>query len=318
MKVLVTGGFGNIGSHCLPYLIDRGHQVRCVELRNSRTERVAAGFTGAIDIVWGNICDVETMDRAVEGREVVVHLAAVIPPESDEKPGWARQSNVDGTRNVIEACQHAWPQPRLFFASTFDLFGYTQHLDPPRRVTDPICPTNGYTEHKAACEEMIHQSGLAWLIARFSDVPIVGLRSAHPIMFDLGPQTRFELVHPSDAGLAIANALECAEAWGKILLIGGGPRCQTTYREFVGRLLTAMGIGPFPDEAFNPHEYCTDWLDTEESQRLLQYQRHSFDDIVAEVAACLGWRRYLVPLVRPFMRWRILRTSKYWAARNGR
>ena len=82
---------------------------------------------------------------------------------------------------------------------------------------------------------------------------------------------------------ALANALECDAVWGKVLLLGGGPTCQTTYGEYLGTMLTAMGIGPLPNEAFTTAEYCTDWLDTEESQRLLQYQRASCDDIVNEV-----------------------------------
>lgn len=70
-----------------------------------------------------------------------------------------------------------------------------------------------------------------------------------------------------------------------------------------------MGIGPLPEEAFSKEEYVTDWRDTEEGQSLLQYQRHSFEDIVKEVAACLGWKKYFVPLGRSFARRSILKLS---------
>jgi hypothetical protein len=102
--------------------------------------------------------------------------------------------------------------------------------------------------------------------------------------------------------------------WGKgrTLLVGGGSRCQVTYRQFLFSLLTAMGIGPLPEEAFGQEEYVTDWLDTAESQRLLRYQRHSFEDIVNEVAACLGWRKVFVPLARPFARKNILKLSPHY------
>ncbi len=317
MRVVVTGGLGNLGQYCLRHLVQRGHQVRCVELELERTEQAAAWFKGAVEMVWDDISTPGVMDRAVEGQDAVVHLAAIIPPESNEKPAWAEKVNVEGTRLVVEACQRAEPRPRLFFASTFDLFGYTQALPPPRVATDPIHVSDGYTAHKLANEQLISESGLRWLIARFSDMPLLCLRPAHPIMFECGLHNRFEVLHPDDGGLAIANALTRDEAWGRVLLIGGGAGCQITFREFFGELLTAMGIGPLPAEAFTTRDFAADWLDTQESQRLLQYQRHTFADIVAQVSACLGWRRYLVPLTRPFVRRSILKLSPYWRARRG-
>ena len=79
--------------------------------------------------------------------------------------------------------------------------------------------------------------------------------------------------------------------------------------------MRAMGMEPLPDEAFSTKDYVTDWLDTEESERLLRYQRRSFDDIVRDVAACLGWRRALVPLASPLVRRSVLELSPYWKAR---
>jgi hypothetical protein len=56
-----------------------------------------------------------------------------------------------------------------------------------------------------------------------------------------------------------------------VWLIGGGPRCQLTYSEYLSRFLEAMGMGgPLPEAAFTTSLYCTDWLDTEESQRAFE------------------------------------------------
>jgi hypothetical protein len=132
-------------------------------------------------------------------------------------------------------------------------------------------------------------------------------------MFEISLDTRMETMHPADGALAVVNAISHPDLWtGRTLLIGGGKNCQITYRDFFSRLLRAMGIGMLPEEAFTQEEYVTDWLDTEESQRLLQYQRHNFDQIVAEIAALLGWKRYLVPFASPFVRRTILKTSPYW------
>jgi UDP-glucose 4-epimerase len=312
MRVLLTGAFGHVGSHCIGELLRQGHTVRCFDVRNPLAESRAARFGDRIERLWGDIRNEACVRAAVSRCEVIIHLAAIIPPLANEKPDLAREVNVDGMRHLLDAAQAQHMPPKFLFGSTFDLFGHTRHLPPPRRVTDPIVATDSYTEHKLACEMMLANSNLTWSIFRFSDVPHIALRKAHPIMFEIRLDTRIEVIHPLDLGLALTNALGCDHVWGKILLIGGGASCQTTFGTFVGRLLTAMGIGPLPEEAFTTNEYCTDWLDTEESQRLLRYQRASFDDIVNQVAALLGWRKYVIPFARPFVRRSMLALSPYW------
>jgi hypothetical protein len=73
-----------------------------------------------------------------------------------------------------------------------------------------------------------------------------------------------------------------------------------------------MGIGRLPASAFGSQPYCTDWLDTEESQRLLKYQRFSFDDIMREIAGNAAVQRRLTALVRPLARWYLLRMSPFF------
>lgn len=314
MRTLVTGAFGNLGTYVLEELLRQGYSVRAFDLPTARNRKNATRFGKKMEMVWGDIREAGDVERAVKDVEVVIHLAAIIPPASDENPDLAWAVNAEGTRNLIAACKAQTPPPRFLYASTFDLFGHTQKLPPPRRATDPIEITDIYTKSKAAGEERVRTSGLDFLIIRYSDMPIIGLRPGHPIMYRIPLDTRMETMHPADGALATVNALKTPELWGRgrILLVGGGSRCQVTYRQFVFGLLTAMGIGPLPEEAFGQEEYVTDWLDTEESQRLLQYQRHSFDEIVAEVAAQLGWRKFFVPLVRPLARRSILKLSPYY------
>ncbi len=314
-NVLVTGAFGNVGYYVTAGAARQGHVVRCFDLRTPQTEKKAAHFSGLVEVAWGDIRNAELLRRVVEGQEVILHLAAIIPPLSDEQPELTRAVNIEGTRSLLAAAKAQKSPPRFFLASTFDLFGHTQKLPPPRRADDPIEVSDVYTETKAAAEQMVRRSGLPYLIFRFSDMPLIALREAHPIMFEIGLYNRMETMHPADGALAVVNAIAHPELWsGRLLLVGGGRQngCQMTYRDFFSRLLTAMGVGMLPDEAFSDKEYVTDWLDTEESQRLLQYQRHTFDDIVAEISALLGWKRFVMPFVRPFVRRSILEMSPYW------
>ena len=311
MKVLLTGGAGNIGSHTLPQLVAHGHTVRSFERSTTASRRTARHLPPGVEVVWGDITDAAAVLRATAGVDAVVHLAALIPPAADDEPGRARAVNVEGTANVLAACRAQPTPPRLLFSSTFDVHGYTLDKPPPRHVDDPLVATNPYTEHKIKCEELVRESGLTWCVFRFADVPVLGVRDPHPIMFEIGLDNRIEALHADDAGLAIVNAVETPEVWGRILFVGGGSSCQLTYREYLTRLMAAMGIKALPDDAFSTAVYATDWIDTAESEALLHYQRHDFADIAEAIAASLGWKRRLVPLVGPLARGAILRLSPY-------
>ena len=316
MKVLVTGATGNIGSHAVPELLRQGHAVRAFVRDSAQGRRRARALPRGVEAVPGDVLDPSALRRAAAGVDAVVHLAAVIPPGSDGDPEHAREVNVEGTRNAVAACRAQPRRPRLLFSSTFDVHGHTLSRPPPRRVTDPLVATDGYTAAKIEAEGIVRESGLEWCIFRLSDVPVLGVRDPHPIMFEIGLRNRIEALHADDAALAIANALATPGAWGRVLLVGGGPGCQLTYGEYLRRLLAAMGMDMLPAEAFADKEYATDWIDTEESQRLLRYQRHSFDDIAEAIAASLGWKRHLVPLARTAAQAAMLKLSPYWKGRR--
>jgi nucleoside-diphosphate-sugar epimerase len=275
---------------------------------------VAQRFGDQIEVRWGDIRNVDEVKAAVAGVDVIVHLAAVIPPASIAQPEMAEQVNVGGTRNLIEAARAQIMRPKFFFASSFDLFGHTQDQPPPRRVTDPVQATDDYSAHKIAGEALVKQSGLEWIIERFCDIPDV--KEPHPIMFEIPLDQRFEVIHGDDIALAIANTLKTPEVWRQVVLIGGGPTCQIRYRDYLFGMLEALGIGPLPEEAFTRNLYCTDWLDSEYSRKLWQYQRHSFQEIIDDIAREVGWKRYLAGLTRPIVRRNILKMSPYWPAQQ--
>jgi UDP-glucose 4-epimerase len=313
VNVLVTGGFGHIGSYVLAELARRGHGTRVLTPSLPATRQAAARHPG-VEVVWGNTTDRRMVARAVAGVDAVIHLAAILPPLADERPEFARMTNVDGTATVVAAAQAQPTPPRFVFSSSFDVHGLSQS-PPPRRVDDPLVPTNPYAAQKIEAEGLVRASGLPWCILRLSDVPILGARRPPAIMFEISPDNRIETVHVEDVALAMANAIESDAVWGRVLFIGGGASCQLTYRDYVTRMLAAMGIGPLPDTAFRAGaHYPTDWLDTAESQELLCYQRHTFDDITAAVARNSGWKRHAARVFAPLVRQGLLRLSPYYRA----
>lgn len=311
MKVLLTGAFGNIGSNTLNELLKQGHKVSCFDLPIKANIKYSRKFGDKIDMFWGDIRNRADIIQALEGQEVVVHLAAIIPPHSERNTELSEQVNVQGTYNIIEAIK-TMPKPaRLVFSSSVSVYGRKFASPPPRRAAESVEPSDNYSRHKILCENMIRESGLEWSILRFPAVPSLSAMGIDPVMFDIALETRIEFLDPRDAGLALANAVSSKEASGKILLIGGGKDSWLEYCDYVGRTLDAVGIRRLPCEAFGKEPFYTDWMDTEESERILKYQRYSFDDYLCEMRAKLGLKRFLIPVFRPIIRRYMLRLSPY-------
>ncbi len=324
MKILLTGAFGNIGEATLAELLRRGHHVRAFDIPTKRNKRIARAWANQpVEILWGDLRNPEDVRLAVRDREAVLHVAFVIPKlsatgvECESDPDWARAINVGGSRRLIQAMQELIPHARLLFTSSLHVYGPTQHLPPPRKITDPVNPVEHYSQHKVEVEQMVRESGLIWSIFRLgASMPVQMLFD--PGMFDVPLDNRIEYVYRGDVARAIANALEVDEAWGRLWLIGGGPRNQYIYRDMAAQIFDALGVGMLPDEAFTTEPYPVDWLDTEESQRVLQFQKHTLDDYVVEMRQKLGWRRSLIIAARPMVRFWLLHQSPYYKqARKG-
>jgi nucleoside-diphosphate-sugar epimerase len=315
MKVLVTGALGNIGSHTVGALIDERHSVVAFDLESPRARKLADRLDERVHVRWGDVTDAASIRAALDGVDAVVHLAAILTPE--RAPELARRVNVDATRSLIAQMEASPTARRLVFASSQGIFGNVQDRDPPLRVDTPVSPTDEYGRHKVACEQAIRESRLQWSILRLGAAPpirLTGWSHDPAILFDFSPDARFEFVHPADAGTAFARAVTCEETIGRILYVGGGEKCRTTHREFCNELMNAMGIGALPVEAFvrtKVRRFFGDWLDTEESQRLLRYQTRGLSEVKADMRKDLGAIVPLVRLLRPLATWYVARSSPY-------
>jgi len=315
MKVLVTGGLGNVGEYTVQALVDEGREVVAFDLGSRKARKVAGQLDERVQVVWGDITDPESLRSALEGVDAVVHLAAIVAPE--KAPDLARRVNVEATRNLVEQMEAHPTAKRLVFASSQGIFGDVQDREPPLRVDTPPSPTNDYGRHKVACEKAIRESGLEWTILRLAVAPptrLIGYPYEPSHMFEFSPDARFEFVHPADAGAAFGRAVACEEAIGKTLYIGGGETCQLTHFEFSNAIMGGIGIGPLPADAFVRTEVPRlfgDWVDTEESERLLHYQERGLGELTADMRKDLGAAVPLIRLLRPVVTWFLVRGSPY-------
>jgi UDP-glucose 4-epimerase len=313
MKVLVTGAFGLLGRSTVQAHLDRGRRVRAFDMETPATVRAARPFQGRVEVIWGDVCREEDVAAAAAGTDAAVHLAFVLPPRCERDPERSRRVNVDGTANLVEALKSLGRPLRLVFSSTFCVHGITQDREPPLRPLDPVIATNHYTRHKLEAEDMVRASGLDWTILRFGVVlaPVMSGKF-DPVVFDIAADARYEMIHSNDAAAAVAGCLETGALSGKTLLIGGGPQCRVRYGDMINATLGAMGLPSLPGSAFTPRSlHGGDWMDTDLSQELLGYQKHSFVQYLDEVRRNAGLRRHVLRLAGPFIRRWMLSRSPY-------
>lgn len=151
MKTLVTGGAGFIGSNLAKSLLDDGHDV--VVLDNfSSGYRVNLAELPRARIIEGDVRDQAVVDKAVEGCEVVFHLAASVGnTRSIERPIEDSEVNVLGTLRVLEAARHNGTR-KVVFSSSAGIFGELKTL--PIREDHPVEPDTSYGASKLGAEKL--------------------------------------------------------------------------------------------------------------------------------------------------------------------
>ena len=114
-KILITGAAGFIGSHLVELLLSEKEKVSRLRLLIRDTDTLDNLPSKNFDIVRGDIADKEFVKKAMEGVEIVYHLAAKI--DFDGKWGEYKETNVDGTANLLSACEKGKVKKFINFSS---------------------------------------------------------------------------------------------------------------------------------------------------------------------------------------------------------
>jgi UDP-N-acetylglucosamine/UDP-N-acetyl-alpha-D-glucosaminouronate 4-epimerase len=168
MNVLVTGGAGFIGSSLVRALAGDGHSVRVLDDLSTGRAGNLDGVAGDVELLEGDVRDPAAVAKAVDGAEVVHHLAALPSvARSVADPRTSHEVNVDGTLNLLLAAADAGVR-RLVFASSSSVYGDTPVL--PKHEDMPVSPRSPYAASKLAAE------GYCRAFARVSPLETVCLR----------------------------------------------------------------------------------------------------------------------------------------------
>ena len=316
--VLVTGACGNIGANVVDLLLERGYSVRAVDLDTSTGRKKTSRWDDGVDMRFGSICNETLVRDAIVGMDHVVHLAAMVPPRTDVDQAAGYAVNVVATRSIVAACEAQNTPPRLTFTSTAAIWGRNDEVDRPRRSDEEISPSDNYSRQKAECEAMLNASSLDTVIFRIAMTPPVEPGALSPFVFDMHPDMRVEFTHPKDQALGIVNSLLVDEIAGRTLCLGGGAKNRYRYGEFMNMAFAAMGFPPLPREAFGDALFLTDWVDSEESQAILDYQRRGAQEYFDQVSAGLGPARHLMKAIGPALTPALLAHSRPYAIAAGK
>lgn len=311
--VLVTGAFGNLGRSILRELAREGYAVRAFDLPTPANRRAAAELPAGAEPFFGDLTKETDVTRAVAGVGAVIHFAGILPPVSERRPELARAVNLEGTRLLVAAAERERGDMPVVFASSCSVYGPSQAARGVATADSPTEATDHYTATKLAAEELLRASSLAWVILRVG-AAIEGSGAAGDtivvrLMFEVAADNPIELVHGEDVARAAVRAISVPEAHRRVLPIGGGPSCRLTQREMLEASFSAMGLEGLPESAFGSARYYTSWLDSDEAQRLLDYQRADITRIRADLAARFGTWKPLVRPLSPLVRFALLRFS---------
>ena len=265
--VLVTGGYGLLGSWLVRALVQRGDRV--VVLQRDRAPRAAAlldDVQDALAVVHGDLVEPGLLARALGEYDVdtVFHLAAqTLVGTANRSPLATFESNVRGTWTLLEACRLHGAR-RVLVAASDKAYGASASL--PYREDQPLDPRYPYDVSKAATDMIArsywHTFALPVAVTRFANlygggdlnrsrlVPeAIGaaLAGRAPVIrSDGSPERDFLYVEDAvDAYLRLADALDGDGARGEAFNAGGGE--PHAVRDVVARICALAGTDVEPD-----------------------------------------------------------------------
>jgi uncharacterized protein YbjT (DUF2867 family) len=229
MKVLVTGATGFVGPAVANAIVDAGHHVRVLERKPGSWSKAKIRCQEAVQ---GDMTDPDSLRRAVEGREVVVHLVAIRQGKEEQ----FRRIMIEGTRSLMTAAKDAGVK-RFVLMSALGATEETKDLVP-------------YYYAKWTQEKDLEASGLEYVVFRPSFVfgreggilpTFRKLARLTPVTPITGPGTqRIQPIWIDDVAAYFAAAVDKPEAANRAFDVGGPD--QVTWNEFWARLKQALRV----------------------------------------------------------------------------
>ena len=156
MKILVTGGAGFIGSMLIPELLKLKHDVTVIDNLMYGPEPLLENFfNNKFKFILGDVTDPKEMTKAIEGIDLVIHLAAIVGyPACKKFPDLAESVNFKSTELLCNLLNKKTP---IIFGSTGSNYGVVTNEICTEKT--PLNPLTIYGETKTRAEALIHNRG---------------------------------------------------------------------------------------------------------------------------------------------------------------
>ncbi len=290
MKFLVTGGAGFIGSNLVERLLGRGDSVRILDNFSTGKRENISGFERDIEVIEGDIRDIETVQRAMKGVDFCLHQAAVTSvTRSIENPIDTSEVNIEGTLKVLLSAKELGGV-KVVYAGSASVYGNNPVL--PRRedlVPEPVSP---YAVSKFSgecyCRMFYKTFSIPVVILRYFNVfgkrqrensqysAVIPkfiqalLEGEKPIIYGDGSQTR-DFTHVENVVNAVLLACEKDEANGEIFNIACGKK--VSINELLNCLSKLMQVETKPGYAEEkPGDVKHSVADISKASRVLGYK----------------------------------------------
>jgi len=244
---LITGGTGFIGSHLVEALLARGEKVRCL-VRSPDKLRWLSGRD--VEIVTGDCLHPQSLVEAVRGVDHVYHAAGVLWSANEEA---YLRGNVQGTRNLIEACDRACPGLARFVLVSSQAAAGPGTGSGPRTESDAPAPITTYGKSKLLAEQVVldYKTRISAVVVRPCAVYgprdtafLAYFRIVHRgflIEFGGGEDRIVSLCHVSDVVGGIIRAAHAVSAASGSVYFLADPK-PYSWREVESIIEQAMGI----------------------------------------------------------------------------
>ena len=314
-NLLLTGATGTVGKEVLNQLLEKNnYEITIISRKSSSNNRSLKRHIGKINVIFTDFSKADPLEDLTTSFDIVIHLAAIIPPLADKEPILANSINYLGTQSLVKKIEETSSNAFFMFSSSISVYG--DRLKNPYINTTDLLSINVddvYARTKVDAEQAITNSRLKWTIFRLTAIMGIKNHKMSGLMFHMPLETPIEIATPSDTARAFVNGIESqSQLTNRIFNLGGGKNCRTTYRDFLTENFKLNGLGKlnFPINSFaNKNFHCGFYQDGSRLEEITKFQRDTLEDYYTSIEAS-------VPVVQKILAYIFRAPIKFFISRK--